>query len=119
MRDLPLPLETDCIRQPNRQLPSSSYNHDILKTLRTCVKESLQMHLIGNFHALNTSLLPKANLSCITTVSPVCLQPGDAKKWGGQFPQDTGEQLDLTVQTMIYSGVCFAACLPATDLNDC
>ena len=41
MRDLLLVLETNCIRQPNRQLPSSSYNHNTLTTLRTSVKESL------------------------------------------------------------------------------
>ena len=39
-----LVLETNCIRQPNRQLPSSSYNHNTLTTLRTSIKESLQMH---------------------------------------------------------------------------
>ena len=39
-----LVLETNCIRQPNRQLPSSSYNHNTLTTLRTSMKESLQMH---------------------------------------------------------------------------
>ena len=37
-------LEINCIRQPNRQLPSSSYNHSTLTTLTTSVKESLQMH---------------------------------------------------------------------------
>ena len=37
-------IETNCIRQPNRQLPSSSYNHNTLTTLRTSMKESLQMH---------------------------------------------------------------------------
>ena len=39
-----LVLENNCIRQPNRQLPSSSYNHNTLTTLRTSMKESLQMH---------------------------------------------------------------------------
>ena len=37
-------LVTNFIRQPNRKLPSSSYNHNTLTTLRTSVKESLQMH---------------------------------------------------------------------------
>ena len=37
-------LKTYLIRQPNRQLPSSSYNHNTLTKLRTSVKDSLQMH---------------------------------------------------------------------------
>ena len=37
MRGLFLVLETNCFRQPERQLPRSSYNHNTLKTLRTCV----------------------------------------------------------------------------------
>ena len=37
MRGLLLVLETNCIRQPKRQLPSSSYNHNTLKTLITSV----------------------------------------------------------------------------------
>ena len=39
-----LVLETNCIRQPKGQLPSSPYNHNTLTTTRTSVKESLQMH---------------------------------------------------------------------------
>jgi len=39
-----LVLETNCIRQPNRLLPSLSYNHNTLTTLRTSMKELLQMH---------------------------------------------------------------------------
>ena len=56
MGSLLLVFETNCIRQPNRQLPSSTYNHNTLTNLRTSVKESLQMHFIvavKNFHALN------------------------------------------------------------------
>ena len=33
-----------CITQLKRQLPSSSYNHNMLTTLKTFVGESLQMH---------------------------------------------------------------------------
>ena len=47
-------LVLEIIRQPERQLPSSSYNHNTLITLRTSVKESLQMHFkvaVRNFHA--------------------------------------------------------------------
>ena len=40
MRSLFLALETNCIRQLERQLPSSSYNHNTLTTLRTSVRES-------------------------------------------------------------------------------
>ena len=50
--------ETNCIRQPKRQPPSSSYNHNALTTCRTSVKESLQMHFkvaVKNFHALDAS----------------------------------------------------------------
>ena len=36
--------KTDWIRQPKKQLPSSSYNHNTMTNLRTSVKESLQMH---------------------------------------------------------------------------
>ena len=45
-------------RQPERQLPSSLYNHNTLTTLRTSVKESLQMHFnvaVRNFHAFNVA----------------------------------------------------------------
>ena len=48
--------KSNCIRQPERQLSSSSYNHNMLMTLRTSVKESLQMHFkiaVRNLHALN------------------------------------------------------------------
>ena len=34
-------LVTNFIRQPDRQLSSSSYNHNTLTTLRTSVRESL------------------------------------------------------------------------------
>ena len=44
MRGLLLVFETNSIRKSNRQLPSSSYNHNTLTSLRTSVKESLQMH---------------------------------------------------------------------------
>ena len=44
MRGLLLVFETNSIRPSNRQLPSSSYNHNTLTSLRTSVKESLQMH---------------------------------------------------------------------------
>ena len=48
--------ETNCIMQPKRQLPSSSYNHNTLITLRTSVTgESLQMYFkfaVRNFHTL-------------------------------------------------------------------
>ena len=40
----PLVWRTNWIRQPKKQLPSSSYNHNTLTTLKTSVKESLQMH---------------------------------------------------------------------------
>ena len=40
MSGLFLVLETDCIRQPERQLPSLSYNHNTLTTLRTSVRET-------------------------------------------------------------------------------
>ena len=33
-------IEANCIRQPKRQLPGSSYNHNTLKNLRTSVRES-------------------------------------------------------------------------------
>ena len=33
-------LKTNCVRQPKRQLPSSSYNHNTLTALRTSVRES-------------------------------------------------------------------------------
>ena len=33
-------IETNCIRQLERQLLSASYNHNMLTTLRTSVKES-------------------------------------------------------------------------------
>ena len=50
-------IQTDnCIRQC--QLPSSSYNHNTLTTLRTPVKESLQIHFkvaVRNFHGPNAS----------------------------------------------------------------
>ena len=46
-----LVVETNCIRQPERQLPwyiinlaRLPYNHNTLRTLRTSVSESLQMH---------------------------------------------------------------------------
>ena len=47
--------KTICIRQLNRQLSSSSYNHNTLRSLRTSdsVKESLQMHFkvaVKNFY---------------------------------------------------------------------
>jgi len=35
-----LVLKTNCIRQPKRKLPSSSYNHKTLTTLRASVRES-------------------------------------------------------------------------------
>jgi len=35
-----LALKTNYIRQPKRQVPSSSYNHNTLTTLRTSVRES-------------------------------------------------------------------------------
>jgi len=44
MRGSLLVLKTSSIKQPKRQLPSSSYSHNTLTTLRTSVKESLQMH---------------------------------------------------------------------------
>ena len=37
-------LDTNCIRHPKGQPPSSSYNHNTL--LRTSVNESLQMHFL-------------------------------------------------------------------------
>ena len=40
MRGSVFVLETNFIRQPERQLPSSSYNHNTLTTLRTSVKDS-------------------------------------------------------------------------------
>ena len=46
--------KTNWIRQPKKQLPSSSYNHNTLTTLRTAVKELLQMHFtvaVRSFHA--------------------------------------------------------------------
>ena len=36
--------KTNCIRQPQRQMSSSSYNHNKLTTHRTSVNESSQMH---------------------------------------------------------------------------
>ena len=36
--------KTNWIRQPKKQLPCSSYNHNTMTNLRTSVKESLQMH---------------------------------------------------------------------------
>ena len=36
--------KTNCMRQPERQLPSSSYNHNTLTTLRTAVKESISLY---------------------------------------------------------------------------
>ena len=33
-------VETNCIKQPTRQLPSSSYNHNTLITFRTSVRNS-------------------------------------------------------------------------------
>ena len=36
--------KANCIRQPKRQPPSSSYNHNTPTTLRISVRESLQMH---------------------------------------------------------------------------
>ena len=50
-----LVLKTNCIRQSERQLPSSSYNHNTLTKTRTSVQESLQMQLkfvVRSFHAL-------------------------------------------------------------------
>ena len=41
MRGLYLALQTSCIRQPERQLPSSSYNHNTQTTLTTSVREHL------------------------------------------------------------------------------
>ena len=46
-------LKTTCIRQQERLLPNSSYNHNTLTTLRTSVKGSLQMHFkaaVRRFH---------------------------------------------------------------------
>ena len=40
MRDLLLVLETNCTRRPERQLPSSSYKHNTMTTLRTSLRES-------------------------------------------------------------------------------
>ena len=40
MHGLFLVIDTNCIRQHERQLPSSSYNHKTLTTLRTSVRES-------------------------------------------------------------------------------
>ena len=37
--------KTNFIKQRKKQLPNLSYNHSTLITLRTSVKESLQMHL--------------------------------------------------------------------------
>ena len=39
MRGIFLVLETNHIRQPERQLLGSSYNHSALKTLRTSMRE--------------------------------------------------------------------------------
>ena len=44
--------KTNCTRQPKGQLPSSSYNHNTLTTLRTSVKESLFKVAARNCHAL-------------------------------------------------------------------
>ena len=38
-------IETNCIRQPERQPPSSSYNHKTQITLRTSVRDSLASYL--------------------------------------------------------------------------
>ena len=51
-----LVLKTNCIRQPKRKLPSSSYNLSALAT--PSVKELLQMHFkvaVRGFRALNAS----------------------------------------------------------------
>ena len=40
MRYLLLVLETNCTRRPERQLPSSSYKHNTVTTLRTSLRES-------------------------------------------------------------------------------
>ena len=37
-------LTTEWLSQPKRQLPSSSHNHNSLTTIRTSVKEPLQVH---------------------------------------------------------------------------
>ena len=44
LRGLLLVFKPKCIKQPNKQLPSSSYKHNTPTTLRIYVKESLQMH---------------------------------------------------------------------------
>ena len=43
------------LRQPKSQVPSSSYNHNTLTTLRTSVKESLQIHF---------KVIPEACIEC-------------------------------------------------------
>ena len=52
--------KTNSIKQPERQLASSSYNHNTLTTLRISVKESLQLHFkvaVRNFHALSAIVM--------------------------------------------------------------
>ena len=47
-------LKTNCIRQPERKLSSSSYNHNTLTTFTTSVRGSLQIHFkvtVRNFSA--------------------------------------------------------------------
>jgi len=46
MRGSLLVSETNCKKETQGAAASSSYNHNTLTTLRTSVKESLQMHFI-------------------------------------------------------------------------
>ena len=102
MRGLLQVLKTNCIRQPQRKLPTLSFNHYTLTTLEhpwgihllairawklltatlKCIVITLQMFwgltvhcgCNRNWAASSWTISPQSK--SITTVSPVCLQPG-------------------------------------------
>ena len=102
MRGLLQVLKTNCIRQPQRKLPTLSFNHYTLTTLEhpwgihllairawklltatlKCIVMTLQMFwgltvhcgCNRNWAASSWTISPQSK--SITTVSPVCLQPG-------------------------------------------
>ena len=45
-----------CIRQTERQMPSSSYNHNTLTTLRTSVMDSLKMYFKLSYEVFRIAL---------------------------------------------------------------
>ena len=69
----------------NSQLPSSSYNHNTLTTLRTSLKESLQMHfeVVNKYRKHSDKLLHKAIQVAAAQIilQPCTIQYGALVSW--------------------------------------